>query len=292
MSSTTRRSSFDRILIDLNTQCDLLLPRGALPVTNRAAILPNIRRLMNWGRVERVPIISSLESHRPGESSRGLPSYCVDRTSGQRKIPFTLMPRRVVFAGDNTIDLPIDVFRRFQQVIFTKRCRDFLSNPKADRLMQAVAVNHLVIFGTVAEHCVKAAALGLLARQHRVAVVTDACGFWSATDADLAMRQIEAKGAILVTTEELISGAADERIRNSRPSPPVVEEVEVPIDGNGSRSHNGNGRKRILPGFGVVTAGADGPPARRDASRKLRPDVRSRKGGAGVPPTHPSSGLA
>jgi hypothetical protein len=50
-----------------------------------------------------------------------------------------------------------------------------------------------------------------------VAVVTDACGAWSAAAAAQSMRQMDAKGAILVTTDELISGGADERIRDSRP---------------------------------------------------------------------------
>jgi hypothetical protein len=126
------------------------------------------------------------------------------------------------------MDVPIEPFRRYQQVIFTKRSRDFLANPKAERLFQTIEMDHAVIFGLVTEHCVKAAALALLARLRRVAVVTDACGFWSAGDAELAFRQMEAKGAVLVTTEELISGAADERIRASCPAI-VVDEAE-PVD--------------------------------------------------------------
>src|SRR5262245_53583913 len=88
MSILSRRGSFHRILVDMNTQYDFLLPRGVLPVANRAEILPNIRKLMNWGRVEQVPIISTLESHRPGEVIRGFPAHCIDRTPGQKKLPF------------------------------------------------------------------------------------------------------------------------------------------------------------------------------------------------------------
>lgn len=300
MSVAARRNSFNRILVDLNTQCDLLLPRGALPVTNRTEILPNIRRLMSWGRIEAIPVISTLEAHRPGESLQGLPSYCIDRTSGQRKLPFTLLPRRLVCTGDNTFDLPFDIFRRYQQVIFTKRKRDFLSNPKADRLVNLVSSHHLVVFGTVAEHCVKAAVLGLLARQHRIAVVTDACGFWSAGDAELAMRQLDAKGAVLVTTEELISGAADERIKASRPM--IFSDTEEPQavhaggngHGNGRNGHaksNGNGKpaidlSRLSPAKQAATPPEDA------AEFRLPPVARPRRQGLAAPSAKPPTGLA
>lgn len=294
MSSPTRRSSFERVLVDLNTQCDLFLPRGALPVINRTEVLPNIRKLMNWARIEMIPIVSSLESHRPGECLKGLPPYCVDRTSGQRKIPFTLMPRRALCVGDNTCDLPVDLFRRSQQLIFTKRTRDFLSNPKADRLLQSIDTNHLLVFGAVVEHCVKAAVLGLLTRQQRVAVVTDASGFWSASDAELAFRQVEAKGAVLVTTTELISGEAEERIRNSRPMPMATEESELEAahNGNGHGSNgksNGNGRK--LYGFGASSRLPDVTPLPEAESERSRPDLPGRKR-AGSPSMKPPGGLA
>jgi nicotinamidase-related amidase len=257
MNSPMRRSSFDRILIDMNTQCDFLLPNGAVPVANRSHILPNIRKLMNWGRIESMPVVSSLECHRPGESSNGLPAHCVDRSGGQKKLPFTLMARRIILHADNTLDLPIDPFRRYQQLIFTKRNVDFLSNPKADRLINSIFVGHVVIFGVLAELCVKAAVLGLLTRQHRTVVVTDACGYWCANEADLSFRQMEAKGAILVTTEELLSGAAEARIRMPRMSAALeMEELaaSAPVNGNGhsNGNGNGNGKKHTSPDHTVA----------------------------------------
>ena len=250
MSTSARRASFGRLLVDLNTQCDFLLPRGALPVANRATVLPNVRRIMNWARIEAIPVISTLESHRCGESNGGLPVHCVERSRGQRKLPFTLMPSRIVLCGDNTLDVPLDPFRRYQQLIFTKRDRDFLSNPKADRLMATIHAEYLAIFGALAERCVKIAALGLLARRHRIIVVRDACGFWSSADAELAMRQMEAKGAVIATTDELLSGHAAARLQAEyRPftvddEPELLVQDGAPGDGNGNgngRGHNGNG---------------------------------------------------
>lgn len=299
MTSQARRHAFDRILVDLNTQCDLLLPKGALPVTNRTEIIPNIRRIMNWARVEHLPVVSSLESHRTGESLRGLPPHCIDRSAGQRKIPFTLLPRRILVMGDNTFDVPADPFRKYQQVIFTKRTRDFLSNPKADRFFQTISAGHLVIFGVVAEHCVKTAVLALLARQHRIAVVSDACGCWSAGDFELAMRQMDAKGAVLVTTEELVSGAADERIRNSRPAICAAED-ELEAAGAAASAGNGNGNGhapkngtngRRPAGFNSARPLSDDQ-LRPASKERLRPDLRARRRPAGLPKPQPPTGLA
>lgn len=243
MSASTRGNALDRVLVDINTQCDFLLPNGAVPVANRTQVLPNIRKLMNWARIADVPVVSSLESHRPGEFTNGLPPHCIDRSHGQRKLPFTLMPRRIILHGDNTLDLPLDPFRRYQQLIFTKRKIDFLSNPKADRLVNAVSVGHYIVFGSLAEQCVKAAVLGLLTRQHRTVVVTDACGHWGGSEADLAFRQMEAKGAVLVGAEELLTGAAEAKIRAAQVIA-VMETNEAAVhDSGGNGGNGGNGKK-------------------------------------------------
>ncbi len=265
MTNNSRRLVLEKVILDLNTQCDFLLPGGALPVANRGDLMPRIRQIMNWARLNLTPVISSLEAHRPSESFKGLPPHCLDHTLGQKKLPFTLMPTRILLMGDNTSDLPLDPFRKYQQVIFTKRNADFLSNPKADRLINGIAPNYWIIFGVTATHCVKSVALGLLARHQKVVVVRDACGFWSSADGEHAFRQIEAKGALLVSTDEIVSDAAAERIRSYTLPVSVEQEDEDPLvvaaqarqiadgaetigaaagdaaNGNGHSGKNGNG---------------------------------------------------
>lgn len=247
MSTSRRRGQIDRIIVDLNTQCDFLLPGGALPTANRAEAMPKIRKLMAWARLQQIPIISSLQAQRSGERLNGLPPHCVDRTNGQRKLPFTLMPRRVLVQGDNTFDVPLDPFRRFQQLIFTKREIDFLTNPKVDRLINALSPNYWIVCGVTTSLCVKAMVLGLIARQRRVVVVQDACGHWSAVDAQHALRQMEAKGGVLVTTDELVSGAVDERF--------AVPQLVLAEDDLGVTAPT-NGKSRLEPAAGPAAANA------------------------------------
>ena len=56
MGHPLRQVVFDRVLVDLNTQCDFLLSKGAAPVANRLTVLPNVRRVMNWARLPRRPV--------------------------------------------------------------------------------------------------------------------------------------------------------------------------------------------------------------------------------------------
>jgi nicotinamidase/pyrazinamidase len=244
MSTIFRRKGCDRVLIDLNTQCDYLLPRGSVPVANRTQIIPNIRRLFEWARHWAVPVISSLDAHRADEPFGGLPRHCVDRTPGQRKLPFTLLPRRILLDGDNTLDLPADIIARYRQIIFAKRSRDLLGNPKADRLLSEVTVTHQIVFGVVSEHCVKATVLALLTRQRNVVVVRDACGHWNGNDAELALRQIEAKGAYLATTDQI---TAFEPLPVRVFPVPVADESGgeplVPAHAGGNGAGNGHGRR-------------------------------------------------
>lgn len=243
MGLVVRRNGFDRVLVDLNTQCDYFLPGGAVPVANRVDIIPNIRRLMEWARLQSIPVISTINAHRPGDASilRGAPPHCIDRTPGQRKLPFTLLPRRILLDGDNTMDLPNDLFSRYRQVIFVKRSKDLVGNPKADRLISELPARHLIVFGAIAEFCVKASVLALVTRLRNVIVVEDACGTWNSADAGISLRQMSAKGAFLMSVDQIINGEPlPERALDSTPDqPPTVETGAERRNGTRVRS---NGR--------------------------------------------------
>ena len=94
----------------------------------------------------------------------------------------------------------------------------------------------------------KALALGLLARNKRVTVITDCCGFWSGPLADLSLRQMWAKGATPVTVTELLA----RRVKRG---------VRYPLhDGQQPEGSNGNGRRgtHSQPGSGYGAQEASG----------------------------------
>ncbi len=213
--------SIECVLVDLNTQRDFCERDGAFPVHNAAPLIAQLRRVIAWARRNQAPVISSVEAHRPFElSDSGNPICCVDGSCGQRKLEFTLLPLRAWIEADNTLSVPIDLFSQVQQVIFQKRTDDLLGNPKADRLLGQLPVDEYILFGTGLECSVKALALALLARGKRATIVVDACGYWSRSTADLAVRQIEAKGAQLINVDDLRGRHLDRTYRYPRFEPP------------------------------------------------------------------------
>lgn len=204
MAGQRKPRELECVLVDVNTQYDFCDPSGAFPVVNTSELIPHLRRVIAWAKRNHVPIVSSLESHRPMElSDSGTPIHCVDGSCGQRKLPFTLVAARTKMEVDNTFAVPIDLFQRWQQVIFRKRGGDLLLNPKADRLLTQLPVREYLLFGTGLEDSVKAIALALMARGKQVSIIADACGYWSQGIADLTLRQLSAKGARLTDSCEV-----------------------------------------------------------------------------------------
>lgn len=158
---------------------------------------------MAWARARRIPVVSAIDAHRPQEPSNGKPRHCIDGSQGQQKLRCTLLDNRTTLEADNSFAVPINVFKKHRQVVLHKRTTDLLCNPKADRLLSESRVAEYVVFGIGAEDGIKAVVLGLLARQKRVSVIADACGYWDRSAAAMAFRQMEAKGARIIHTQDL-----------------------------------------------------------------------------------------
>jgi nicotinamidase-related amidase len=203
MGNEDSAARWGRVLIDVCTQRDFLDPGAILQVANRDAIIPRLRLIFDWARKQRIGMVSAVESHRPTEPLAGFPLHCIDGTRGQHKLDFGYIRPWLLVEVDNTLALPPDLREQYQQLIFRKRARDVLGNPKADRFLTQMQADEFIIFGVGLERAIRALALGLLGRQKQVTVVSDACGYWSAADADLALRQLAAKHIRLVTAEEL-----------------------------------------------------------------------------------------
>lgn len=197
------RAKRRQVLIDINTQRDFMLAEGSACIRNHRRVLVHVRRMMAWARRKAIPIISTCEVYPEGNGHNGDPSYCIDGTLGQRKIPYTLVPNRISFPADGSTDLPRDMLRRYQQVVLHKRCMDPFDEPRIDRLLSEVCAAEFILIGACAEGAVKAAALGLLQRDKRVAVIVDAIGYHDSREAKMAFRKMEAKGARLLETRRL-----------------------------------------------------------------------------------------
>lgn len=245
---TTRRNgrSYECVVIDVNTQRDFCEPTGRNPVDNIERLIPALRRMIAWTKRNGAAMVSSIDSHRRSEfRTNGHPLCCIDGSNGQRKLPFTMFPCSLRVEFDNTLGVPMDLFDRYQQLIFRQRTDDLLSNPKADQFLTHLRADEYILFGNTLEGAVKALALGLRTREKQVTVVVDACGHWDAGAADLALRLMEAKGARVISVEDHLRRVLHDRFRY-RP-------IDTERVGSNGRARNGLGvgaRTRISYGNG------------------------------------------
>jgi len=239
------------VVVDLNTQRDFCHPAGLSPVANVHDLIPALRHIVAWTKRNGAPVVSSIESHRESDFTElRQPFGCLDGSVGQRKIDFTVFRPCTYVEVDNMLCCPIDLFNQFQQVIFCKRSCDLLSNPKADRFFNVVSTGEFILFGVAMEESVKALALGLMARNKRVSIVVDACGYWHKPTADLTVRQLSAKGARMLTVADLLQRKLQRRFRYTTPRGSGMIERPVPSQhGAGSRNGrgHGNGHLRTAP---------------------------------------------
>jgi len=205
-----QRPIYDCVVVEVNTQRDFLFPDGVLRIANRQLIMENLKKLIQWANEYRLPVVSPVDAHRPGgENIRSPLFHCIDGTPGQQKVSFTLLPRRYTIKHDASVSLPDDLLEHHRQVIVHKRTNDVFTNPKADTFFSKLQAKRFIVFGVGAERAIKSLVLGLMTRGKRVFVVRDACGWWDRRAYIMAMRQMEAKGAIMMDAEDLLATEPD-----------------------------------------------------------------------------------
>src|SRR6267143_878771 len=101
--------------------------------------------------------------------------------------------------------LPEDCLRN-QQIILEKQTLDIFESRHANALLERLGRNaQFVVFGVVTEYCVRFAAKGLLERNRRVCVVSDAIETLSREAEERTISELAALGANFVTTDEALT---------------------------------------------------------------------------------------
>jgi len=189
------------ILIDIDTQRNILLAEGDSSIRNQRKVLANIRRVMAWARYGNIPVISTAEVCH--DKCLTTISHCIEVSEGQRKIAYTLLSNRAVFPADGMNFLPADLLQAHKQVILHKRSIDPFDEPRLDRLLSETQADEFILIGANTEGAVKATALGLLQRRKNVRIVIDAIDSHTEREAELALHKMQIKGARLLVTENL-----------------------------------------------------------------------------------------
>jgi nicotinamidase/pyrazinamidase len=194
------------ILWEVDTQADFMLPGGKLYVPGAEKLLPNIRRLTDAARQDRVFLVSHGCFHTPDDPEfKIFPPHCVQGTAGAEFVPEALTDKIVRVPNDDHAKLPSDL-SPYQQILLEKQTLNIFESRHADTLVHRLGNRaEFVVFGVVTEYCVGFAAKGLLQRGRRVAVVRDAIETLKPEEGDKAIAELQQLGARVITADQAIA---------------------------------------------------------------------------------------
>lgn len=191
---------------EVDAQADFMLPGGKLYVPGAEKLLPNIRKLTDAARQDRVFLVSHGCYHTKDDPEFAtFPPHCVKGTPGANLVPEALTTQVVTVPNEPTATLPRDL-SRYQQILLEKQTLNIFESRHADELVNQFGSEvEFVVFGVVTEYCVRFAAKGLLERGRRVAVVQDAIETLNFEDGKRTNLELRALGATFITTEQALA---------------------------------------------------------------------------------------
>lgn len=197
--------SSEHILWEVDTQADFMVPGGKLYVPGAEKLLPNIRRLTDAARQDRVFLVSHGCFHSPDDPEfTTFPPHCVKGTPGADFVPEALTSRLLRVPNEQSAVIPEELFS-YQQILLEKQTLDIFEGLHAEALLQRLGEAEFFVFGVVTEYCVSLAAKGLLQRGRRVSVIEDAIETLDAPAGVKAMAALVQLGAKVTTTDAALA---------------------------------------------------------------------------------------
>lgn len=183
-----------------------MLPAGKLYVPGAERLLPNIRRLTDAARQNRVFLVSHGCFHTVDDPEFNVfPPHCINGTPGSAYIPEALTDKVLRIPNEPTAKLPDDLLR-YQQILLEKQTLDIFESLHAGELLRRLPRDAgFVVFGVVTEYCVRLAAKGLVDRGRRVFLVEDAIETLKPEDGQRALAELKSLGATFISTDTILS---------------------------------------------------------------------------------------
>lgn len=193
------------IFWEVDVQRDFMLPGGHLYVPGAEKLLPNIRRLTDAARQNRVFLVSHGCFHFKGDPEfKIFPPHCVKGTAGSELVPEAMTYKVARVENEDSAKIPEDL-TQYQQILLEKQTLNIFDSRHADELVRRLGTDvEFVVFGVVTEYCVGYAAKGLIERGRKVAVVTDAIETLKKEDGEKTIADFKRLGARLITTDQAL----------------------------------------------------------------------------------------
>jgi nicotinamidase/pyrazinamidase len=191
---------------EVDTQKDFMLPGGKLYVPGAERLLPNIQKLTDAARQNRVFLVSHGCYHPANDPEfASFPPHCLKGSAGADFVAEALADKVVTVPNEPAAKVPQDL-SQYQQILLEKQTLDIFASLHADELLERLdPQSQFVVFGVVTEYCVRFAAKGLLDRGYRVSVARDAIETLNAQDGKRTISELESIGANVITTDQALA---------------------------------------------------------------------------------------
>jgi nicotinamidase/pyrazinamidase len=208
-----KEQNWDNALLfwDVDTQEDFILPHGKLPAENALEIVPNLKRLTQFAREKKYPIVMSMDSHELSDPEisqtpdflETFPPHCLMGTKGWEKIPET-QPENPLYIDPVLIPHLKEKLQSHKgEIILKKNKFDVFSNPNTKKIVKILNPKAIVVYGVTTEVCCRYAVEGLLKLGKKVIVVEDAMKPIRKEGHAPMLSTWKAKGAAIMRTHEI-----------------------------------------------------------------------------------------
>jgi len=203
-----------RIVWDVDTQVDFVLPHGKLYVPGAEDTLPAMKRLVEAARAAGLIHVASVDDHEltdPEISAEPdfestYPPHCLRGTPGAEKVPETKqrdpLPITDVPYPPGLVPQLVGGRREF---VILKKNFDVFRNPNTLPLLEALAPDEVILFGVATDVCNKAAIEGLLDEGVSVLFVEDAARGLDEARTRACTASWRERGVGFTTVEEVVA---------------------------------------------------------------------------------------
>jgi nicotinamidase/pyrazinamidase len=172
-----------RVLWDVDTQVDFMLPEGKLYVPGAERTAAAMAQLVAAAREAGVVHVASADDHEVTDPEisddpdyrNTYPPHCLRGTPGAEKVPETRqsdpLPLSLLPFPPGLIPGLVEERR---EILLLKKNFNVFTNPNTEPLLDALDPDELVVFGVATDVCDDAAIRGFLLRGRRVVFVEDA----------------------------------------------------------------------------------------------------------------------
>jgi nicotinamidase/pyrazinamidase len=200
-----------KIFWNVDTQVDFMNSDGKLSVPNAESIKPNLKKLTDFARDNKMLVVSTADwhNHNSKELSKTpdfittFPEHCMGHDNGAQFIEETTPydDPFVVNWDNETIHIP--TMKGKNNIVIRKDAFDvFSGNRFTETILHNLHPEEVVVYGVAENVCLNFAVMGLVRRGYKVKVVSDA--IMGLPNIPSPKEEWMSRGVELVTTDEIV----------------------------------------------------------------------------------------